>query len=30
VTWFECSGHFLFIEESDAFWPVVGNFLAAA
>jgi pimeloyl-ACP methyl ester carboxylesterase len=30
VTWFERSGHFLFIEESDAFWPVVGNFLAAA
>jgi pimeloyl-ACP methyl ester carboxylesterase len=30
AAWFERSGHFPFIEESDAFWPVVGNFLSAA
>jgi len=30
VAWFERSGHFPFIEESEAFWPVVGNFLSAA
>ena len=30
VAWFEHSGHFPFIEEPEAFWPVVGNFLAAA
>jgi pimeloyl-ACP methyl ester carboxylesterase len=30
VAWFERSGHFPFIEESDAFWPVVGHFLSAA
>jgi proline iminopeptidase len=30
LAWFEHSGHFPFIEEPEAFWPVVGNFLAAA
>ena len=30
VAWFERSGHFPFIEEADAFWPLVGNFLGAA
>ena len=30
LVWFERSGHFPFIEESDAFWPVVGDFLSAA
>jgi len=30
VAWFERSGHFPFIEESGAFWPIVGDFLSAA
>ena len=30
VVWFEQSGHFPFLEESETFWPVVGNFLSAA
>jgi len=30
LAWFEHSGHFPFIEESEAFWPVVGDILSAA
>jgi proline iminopeptidase len=29
VAWFERSGHFPFIEEPEAFWGAVGDFLAA-